>query len=116
MDIQYDKVGHRIKNMRTKQHIKQADLADSIGVSHTHMSNIERGETKVGLEILVNISEKLNVTVDYLIGKKNNDAVIRYGKEIVDLLEDCSPAEKKYYMTMIKDIKKRHREYEGSDK
>lgn len=55
MDIQYDKVGRRIKNMRLKQHIKQADLADLVGVSHTYMSEIERGQTRVGLEILVNI-------------------------------------------------------------
>jgi transcriptional regulator with XRE-family HTH domain len=116
MDIQYDKVGRRIKNMRLKQHIKQADLADLVGVSHTYMSEIERGQTRVGLEILVNISETLKVSVDYLVGRKNNDIVAKYGKEIADLVSDCSPDEKKYYIAMLKDIKKRNREYEGAGK
>ncbi|MBO6241953.1 MAG: helix-turn-helix transcriptional regulator [Butyrivibrio sp.] len=116
MDIQYDKVGRRIKRLRQKQRIKQADLADKAGVSHTYMSEIERGQARVGLEILVNISETLSVSLDYLVGKKSPDVVLRYGKEIADLVEDCTPAERKYYLAVLKEIKKKHRDYEGSDK
>lgn len=52
MMIDYCSIGKRIKLTRIKQGVLQKDLAEKIGISKSHMSNIETAHTKIGLETL----------------------------------------------------------------
>ncbi len=47
----------------------QADLAEAINISRTHMSNIEAPNmiTAVSLEVIFNISDVLQITPDVLL-------------------------------------------------
>lgn len=62
--IDYCSIGKRIKLTRIKQGVLQKDLAEKIGISKPHMSNIETAHTKIGLETLVAIANALNTSVD----------------------------------------------------
>jgi transcriptional regulator with XRE-family HTH domain len=42
-------------------------LASTVGISNPHMSNIERGKTKVSLATLIDIANALDTTFDALI-------------------------------------------------
>lgn len=42
-------------------------LASTVGISNPHMSNIERGKTKVSLATLIDIANALDTTLDALI-------------------------------------------------
>ncbi|WP_337364802.1 helix-turn-helix transcriptional regulator [Phascolarctobacterium succinatutens] len=53
--VDYKAVGLRIKTLRLKNNIYQTELAKSIGVSQTHMSNIESGRAGLTLEKMTNI-------------------------------------------------------------
>ena len=64
MMIDYCSIGKRIKLTRIKQGVLQKDLAEKIGISKPHMSNIETAHTKIGLETLVAIANALNTSVD----------------------------------------------------
>lgn len=66
-EIDYKSVGERIKNSRINKNITQDELADLIEINQTHLSNIERGKTKMSTETLVNLSRTLNTSIDYLL-------------------------------------------------
>lgn len=40
-------VGARIRNLRAEQELTQFELAEKIGVSQTHLSNIECGRVQI---------------------------------------------------------------------
>ena len=42
-------------------------LASTVGISNPHMSNIDRGKTKVSLATLIDIANALDMTLDALI-------------------------------------------------
>lgn len=67
MKLDYCAIGMRIKERRTKKEWSQEMLASTVGISNPHMSNIERGKTKVSLATLIDIANPLDTTLDALI-------------------------------------------------
>ena len=63
-DIDYKKVGCCIKKIRIQKGVSQIELAKKIGVSQTHMSNIENGNTGISLWTAVKISRVLECSID----------------------------------------------------
>lgn len=55
-------VGNRIK-MRIKKGLSQKALAESVGISQAHMSNIENGRSHVTLENLFALHDILDVSM-----------------------------------------------------
>lgn len=62
------KIGLNIAHYRKLKKITQIQLAEKIGISRTHMSNIEAPNmpTLVSLEVLFNISDVLEIPVSAL--------------------------------------------------
>jgi transcriptional regulator with XRE-family HTH domain len=58
----YVALGARIKARREEVHIRQAELADSIGLSRTSVTNIERGRQRIFLDQFDDICRALNVS------------------------------------------------------
>lgn len=58
--------GARIAKVRDDRGIRNIDLARAVGISHSHLSNIERGRDKVSSDLLARIAEQLGVTPDQL--------------------------------------------------
>lgn len=69
-------IGQRIVEARELRNMKAKDLAESIGVTSTRLSNWENGTSGVNADFIFKISEKLNVTSDYLIGITDNPGEI----------------------------------------
>lgn len=67
MDIFQIEMGARMKLARKELHLTQEDIAEKLGVSVKHYSGIERGVAGISLETLVNISNILNISLDYLV-------------------------------------------------
>lgn len=67
MDFHYHEMGNRIKLRRKELRIKQAELAEILGISNNHMSSIENGRQKPSLDTFIGICNNLNVTPDYLL-------------------------------------------------
>ena len=53
-EIDYIKIGQRIKAARQEKGYSQADLGALVGCSNNHMSHVEVGQTKVSLAMLLN--------------------------------------------------------------
>lgn len=66
-DIDFKKLGVRIRELRQQKKLDQTDLAELIGCSNNHLSHIETGQTKVSLKLLLRLSYALEVSMDYLL-------------------------------------------------
>lgn len=60
--------GERLKLARKAAGLGQAELADRIGKTQSSISQWERGESSLSLDVLVLVSTALGVTTDWLLG------------------------------------------------
>ncbi|MTI47974.1 MAG: helix-turn-helix domain-containing protein [Firmicutes bacterium] len=63
--------GKRLKKLRLERNLLQKELARVLGVSNGAIGMWENGKRTPDYELLQNISEYFNVSLDYLIGKSN---------------------------------------------
>ncbi len=93
--LDYKQIGKQIKIARITVGVTQEYLAEKLGISSVHMSNIERGTTKVGLSVIVGISKALGVSLDVLlcneVGMPCQRAILN--NNIAKLLDNCSAKE-----------------------
>lgn len=64
----YIRIGRNIANQRKAKNVSQIQLAELIGISRTHMSNIEAPNmiTPISLEVVFNIADTLEIPVDII--------------------------------------------------
>ena len=55
-EIDYVKIGQRIRAARLEKGYSQADLGALVGCSNNHMSHVEVGQTKVSLAMLLKLA------------------------------------------------------------
>lgn len=65
--MDYVALGTRIKNKRLEQNYTQEQLAELVDVSAVYIGQIERGDRKLTLKVLVKIAESLNVSIEELL-------------------------------------------------
>lgn len=62
----------RIKNTRQDLDIKQVEMASYLHCSQQNYSDYENGKVKIGVDILVRIADRFDVSTDYLLNRSNN--------------------------------------------
>mgnify|MGYP000553253214 CR=1 FL=1 len=79
------KIGMNIKVRRMQKLISQTAMAEKLGISQTHMSNVEVGRAMLSLELLLQLKNILGCTIDELLcledenkPRKKRVRVIRY--------------------------------------
>lgn len=83
----YQNIGKRINLLRKSHGITQEQLAEELGVTIKHISSVERGVSSLSLEKMIEISQILDCTLDYLIlGKKYRDHTEKLPASILDTL------------------------------
>ena len=65
----YAQLGIRIKGAREERGLTQDALGDSVGLSRTSITNVEKGKQKVLLHTFVNIANTLKVNPESLLPK-----------------------------------------------
>ena len=65
--MDYKGIGQKIREYRKLRSFTQEELAEEIGISPTHMSHIETGNTKLSFQVLVDLSRSLKVSADSII-------------------------------------------------
>ena len=66
-EIDYEKIGRRIKTLRSEKGLSQSDLGALAGCSNNHVSHVETGQTKISLSMLLKISRALGKDMDYFL-------------------------------------------------
>ena len=90
-DIDYMKIGQRIKAARLEKGYSQADLGALVGCSNNHMSHVEVGQTKVSLTMLLKLAFVLEKDFDFFLldtPYAKCDSIIN--AEIADKLKQCN--------------------------
>ena len=99
-------MGKRIKARRVSLGMKQMEL-ERIDISNNHISSIERGIERPGLESFIRICDVLDVTPDYLLlgSMKANDIP----KNITDNLKLCTDEEVRFVEAMTQYMIEQHK-------
>ena len=105
MAIDYDAIGLRIKIARIKAKMTQEKLAEQVGLSTAHISNIETGNTKLSLSTIVKLANALTVSVDELLCDSIINSSYVYSREAQETLLDCSPYEIRILLDILKSTK-----------
>lgn len=92
MAIDYKEIGSNIKVCRIRKNLKQAQLAEIVGVSSQHISHIECGRTTVSLPLLISIAQALSVDLYALLdGIVESRPKTSFGIEFENVLKDATP-------------------------
>ena len=103
--MDYYEIGQRIRKYRKALGLSQEQLAEKVDISITHMSHIETGNTKLSLQVLVDISCALGESTDAIIFGKDKQTKESISNDIAILLEDCSLQETSFLKELISNAK-----------
>lgn len=79
----YEIVGERIHELRIMNKYTKQEFADMVGISARYLYNIEHGKQGISVEILLRISEILDVSCDYILTGREK---FEKRKEFTDML------------------------------
>ena len=103
-EIDYAKLGLRIKELKKKKGLTQDNLAELVGCNTSHISNIENNHTKVSLNVLLSIANTLNTSIDYLLANQYDNSQLALDNEILRAIKDCDNQKKEKILKIIEII------------
>ena len=68
-NINMNKFAERVRELRMEKGLSRKELAEKLGTVHRNISYWELGQRECGFDMLIKISDVLDVSVDYLLGK-----------------------------------------------
>lgn len=113
--MNYYEIGQRIRKFRKAYNISQEQLAEKIGISTTHMSHIETGNTKLSLPVFVDIANALSVQTDELLYDIPQINKSSMKEEIIDILDSSSQRDMYILLDVLKAVKISLDKYNNSD-
>ena len=102
MNIDYKLIGERIKQVRKSKCITQEALAERLGVSIGYVSQVERGITKISLDLLGSISSILERDVAYFVSESAINSHEYMASEIFDQIRKLDKTKRKYILQILK--------------
>lgn len=103
--MDYYAIGQRIRRIRKAHGLSQEELAEKVGISTTHMSHIETGNTKLSLPVFVELAEALDVRTDEMLSDGEFASRSAAIEEIVRILDTCTTQEIKVIEDILKATK-----------
>ena len=100
-EINYQKLGLKIKEIRLTKGLTQDTLAEMVSCNTSHISNIENNHTKVSLNVLLAIANALNTSIDYLLSNQYENTSFALDNEIMRVLSDCDIENKEKILKII---------------
>lgn len=100
-EIDYGKLGMKIKEMRTGKGLTQDVLAEMVSYNTSHISNIENNHTKVSLNVLLAIANTLNTSIDYLLSDQYENSSLALDNEILRTVKNCDNDKKEKILKII---------------
>ncbi|MDU1936423.1 MAG: helix-turn-helix transcriptional regulator [Clostridium sp.] len=98
----YKLLGKKIREERLKLNLTQEQLAEKVDISTSYVGQIERGERNISLDTLVNLSNTLGVTIDFLLQDSiniNEDTLLL---QINQLISSRNTKEKEMALDVLK--------------
>ncbi|SFE89289.1 helix-turn-helix domain-containing protein [Succiniclasticum ruminis] len=105
MDGNLKGVGVRIRDARKKRGLSQAELAERLNISLSHMGDIETGRTNFGVDILMRITEVLQISADLLLRTDVPEVNAIFASEFQEITEGCTISEKEAMLQTLRSMK-----------
>ncbi len=81
--VQRQRIGPAIRKLRHEQDMTLDDLAEQAGISASHLSRLERGQTLPSFTVLAGIAHVLGVSIDEFAQLEQDVAVLDAELEVV---------------------------------
>lgn len=108
-NIDFAKVGLKMKELRNQLGISQQTIANDIGSTVAFVSNIENNKVKMNLRMVIYYSNLCNVPIDVLIDAGRPEPKYKkdesLDKQILNTLSKYSPEEKQKVVKILQMIK-----------
>ncbi len=98
-------ISDNLRYLRGKSGYTQEQLAEMTGLSVSHISKVESGQRRVGMKTYINILQALNVDGQDYITCAIKEETEEYLRRYLDIIEDCSDAEKTFLLNSLKNLK-----------
>jgi len=99
-------IGKRIQRTRKDKGISQAALAEQINISTPYLSDIENGKVSYSVTILMDITEALQVSADWLLRSNTPITNTIQLQEVSNILSDCTTDEAESLLHLLTETKK----------
>lgn len=100
--LDYSLLGKRIREERLRLNLTQEKLAEDVNISTAYLGQIERGERQVTLDKLIPLSNRLGVTIDFLLTDYVAPSTDISLDIIYQLCADRTTTEKEMAINMLK--------------
>ena len=100
-EIDYARLGLRIKEARQNKGLTQDNLAEMVSCNTSHISNIENNHTKVSLNVLLAIANALNTSIDFLLSDQYGNSALALDNAILKALQGCDDPKKQKILKII---------------
>ena len=94
---------NRLKQLRIKKNIKQQDLAKALNITKQSVSNWENGKRLPNIEVLIQLADFYNCSLDYLVGRELKEDNL---KTINTLVSDLGPSSYDEVISILNILKK----------
>lgn len=100
-ELDYGKLGLKIKSLRQRKGLTQDSLAEMVSCNTSHISNIENNHTKVSLNVLLAIANCLDTSIDFLLSDQYQNVPLALDHEILRALQNCDIQKKEKILKII---------------
>ena len=105
MNPDYKALGTKIGGIRKEKGYSQDELSEKINVTRITISNIETGRKAPSLDLLVDIANALDTSLDNLLVDSLTHSPDGSDKELNSLFRDCTPTEKDILKKALRNLK-----------
>lgn len=106
----------RLNQLRLKKGSSFQDVADKIGVSKTHIWELEKGRSEnPSLEMLTKLADYFNVTIRYLVGEDVTATDDQQLEKMFRQVGSLGENDREFLDDMIKNMMKRRQKRDGND-
>lgn len=106
-ELDFSKIGLRMKQLRMEQGITQEKVAEDLGCTISFISNAENNRTKLNLRLLLYYSALCHVSVDSLLDAGRPSALLnnedqQLNEELLHIFQTFSPEERRKIIKVLK--------------
>lgn len=98
--IDYVALGKRIREKRIEKNFTQEQLGEICDLSAAHIGHIERGTRILSVEVLFNIAQALNTSIDFLLFDSVSDNNIL--ASIVPIIENADKTKADGFLKIVR--------------
>ena len=102
MNVDYKLIGNRIKLKRKSMNMTQEVLSEKLDVTIGYVSQVERGITKISLDLLAEISAILKCDIAELITESSIESDTYMFSELMHEIDRLSNKKRKLLLEIIK--------------